>query len=488
MHFPLPRHRRRTALAALLIAALAPVAQGAEVQALPAGVQAALQRAKLPDSALSAVVQEVRNGPEPGVPLLRWNEAQPVNPASVFKLLTTFAALDLLGPAWTWSTPVYFGGPVRDGVLEGSLYLRGSGDPTLVMERVWLMLRHLQQLGVREIRGDIVLDRSAWSLPASSPADFDGESARPYNVRPDPLLLNLKAFTLTLRPDPARGIASVSMEPLLAGVAADTSVPLAAGPCEDWRTALKPDWSDPGKVRLTGRYPASCGEQPWPVAYSDPASFNARLLAQTWFELGGRLGGKVLDGAVPAGLKPAWEQRSPPLAEVVRDINKFSNNVMAEQLFLSLPGATRADANLSGSRPEDARALLQRWLQARLGDAAQREVVVANGSGLSRDSRVSALALAQLLAQAWQSPVMPELISSLPVSGMDGTLRRSVTTLGRAHLKTGSLRDVNAVAGFVLSNSGRRYMVVAILNHPLAGAGRPVLDALAQWAIDDAKR
>ena len=448
---------------------------------LPAEVAAALDRAKLPRDALSVVVQEV------GAPRARLvsQADQPVNPASLMKLLTTFAALDLLGPAWSWSTPVWLQGTVRDGVLDGNLVIKGNGDPKLVVERLWLLLKRVQQLGVREIRGDIVLDRSAFpgaepGAPEASPADFDGEPLRPYNVRADALLLNHKALLFTLTPDAARGVAVVSADMPLAGVRIDASVPLATGPCGDWRAALRADFSDPARVRFAGSYAAACGEKLWPVAYADPKSYNERALAGLWAELGGALGGSVHDGVAPAG-KPSFEIASPPLAEVVRDINKYSNNVMAQQLFLTL-GLTQRGAGT----PDASRELLRGWVAERLGPAAGAALVVDNGSGLSRDNRVTAQLLARLLQVAWASPVMPELISSLPVAGLDGTLKRWRATPGRGHLKTGSLRDVNGIAGVVLGASGRRHVVVAIVNHPNAGAARPALDALVQWAADDA--
>ena len=444
---------------------------------LPPEVEAALRRARLPDSALVAVVQELGSGQT----ALSWQPQEPVNPASVFKLVTTYAVLDLLGPAWTWTTPVLAGGPIKDGVLDGPLVLQGSGDPTLVLERTWLLLNRLRQMGLREIRGDLLLDRSAFALPETSPADFDGDATRPYNVRPDALLLNYKSVTYRFTPDPARGVAVISAEPVLAGVPTDTSVALASGPCDDWRASLKASLSDPNRVRFEGRFPASCGDKEWPVAYADPRSYGPRLLTQLWSDLGGRLGGTVREGSTPAGARVLLQSSSPPLAAVVRDINKFSNNLMAEQLFLSLgqPGPDRP------ARPEGSRELLRRWLLDRLGEASLRDWTLDNGSGLSRENRLTAQSLARLLTQAFHSPVMSELMSSLPISGQDGTLRRSTATKGRAHLKTGSLRDVAAVAGYVLSNSGRRYVLVGILNHPQANAGRPALEALVQWTIQD---
>ncbi len=442
---------------------------------LPNEVAAALERARLPRESLVAVVQEVGNTRA----RLAWQADQAVNPASLMKLLTTFAALELLGPAWSWATPVWLQGTVKDGVLDGNLVIKGSGDPKFVLERVWLLLRRVQQAGVREIRGDIVLDRSGFSVPEQNPGDFDGEPLRPYNVRPDALLLNYKALLFTITPDVPRGVASIGVDLPLAGVRVDASVPLTNGPCEDWRGALRPDFSDPARARFTGSLPVACGEKTWALAYADPKSYNERALAGLWNEMGGKLLGTVRDGAAPA-TRPSFELASPALADVVRDINKFSNNVMAQQLFLTLALVQRG----SGT-PELARELLRQWVSERFG-SADAGLVIDNGSGLSRESRASAQLLARLLQAAWASPVMPELVSSLPVSGLDGTLRRSRATLGRAHLKTGSLRDVNGVAGYVLSGSGRRYVVVAIVNHANAGGARPALDALVQWAANDA--
>ncbi len=193
-----------------------------------------------------------------------------------------------------------------------------------------------------------------------------------------------------------------------------------------------------------------------------------------WQEMGGTLTGSVREGRVPAGLKPVAESVSPTLAEVVRDVNKFSNNVMAQQVFLTLSLQQRGVGTIAGSR-----AVLQQWWRERL---RSEPPLFDNGSGLSREERASAAQLTRLLQHAWASPLMPEFIASLPVAGLDGTAKRTGTRLaGVAHLKTGSLRDVTGVAGYVHAPSGRRYAVVAIANHPNAGAMRGVIDALVEW-------
>jgi D-alanyl-D-alanine carboxypeptidase/D-alanyl-D-alanine-endopeptidase (penicillin-binding protein 4) len=446
--------------------------------AIPPEVDAALQHARVPPSALSVVLQEADGART----LLAHNALVAVNPASLAKLLTTLAALDQLGPAWAWTTPVWLHGPVQDGVLDGSLVVKGSGDPKLVAERVWLLLRRVQQLGVREIRGDIVLDRSAFAPSPVRPADFDGEPTRPYNVQPDALLLNFKSVTYTFVPDAVRGVARVLAEPELAGTQVERSVRLSNAPCEDWRGALKASFAESGHVRFAGSYPAACGELAWTVADADPDTYNARLIEALWRGIGGGLGGRVVDGPAPKDVEPSFELKSAPLADVVRDINKYSNNVMAQQLLLSLQLQRRPGVPATA---EAARETLRAWLVQRTGELPPG-TVLDNGSGLSRETRLSAALLARLLRQAWGSPAMPELVSSLPVSGLDGTLRRSRATPGRAHLKTGSLSDVAGIAGYVLSDSGRRYVLVAIVNHPNAHAARPALDALVQWSLRDA--
>ena len=461
-------------LAWLLCSAAA--AQPASV--LPAEVQAALAAAKLPPEALAVVVADAEAPRKP--PRLAWRAQVPVNPASVMKLVTTFAALDQLGPAYTWQTPVYLEGALQGGTLQGNVYIQGRGDPKLVVERLWLLLRRLQAQGVHAIAGDIVLDRSAFVLPAHDPAQFDGEPWRPYNVSPDALLLNYKSVVMTFVPDPVAGVARVQYDPPLAGVQLQPTVPLApaTAECGDWRAGLRADLGNPERTVFQGSYSARCAERVWAVAYADPAGFAARAVEGMWRELGGKLTGRVRDGQVPAGLRPAFQSTSPALAEVVRDVNKYSNNVMAQHVFLSLALQKNPVASFEGAQE-----VLLQWWRARLGD--QAPPVVDNGAGLSREARVSALGLGRMLQQAWVSPVMPELVSSLPIVGIDGTLRRSKSKAGAAHLKSGSLRDVLAVAGYVHAASGRRYVLVAIVNHPSAAAARPVLDALVDWTGRD---
>jgi D-alanyl-D-alanine carboxypeptidase/D-alanyl-D-alanine-endopeptidase (penicillin-binding protein 4) len=445
---------------------------------LPEPVRAALVRAQLPEDSLYAWVAPVEGGPA----WLAHQSDTLAHPASVMKVVTSIVALDRLGPLFQWRTPVYADSTGSSGSGSGHLYVQGRGDPRLVNERLWLLLRQVMAVTGPELRGDLVLDRSAFAIPAVDPSAFDGEPLKPYNVRPDALLVNQKSLLLSLRPDAARGVARVASDTALAGVQWPATVPLVGGACQDWRAGLKLDVSDPLRPRFGGGLPVACGEKVWPLAWPDAAGFNARAIEAQWLALGGKLRGRVREGPVPAGAVLVAEGVSPALPEVLRDMNKHSNNAIAQHLMLALsPGQAAQPAQ--PATWEGARAEVQALVQSH--GCRDDELVIDNGSGLSREERISPRCLGRLLQWAWTQPWMPELLGSLPVAGIETTARRVTSAAGRAHLKTGSLNNVAALAGVVHGADGQRHAVVVMLNHPLAAGAeaRAVLDAVVGWSM-----
>ncbi len=445
---------------------------------LPPSVAQALKTAGIPHSAVAVVIQAV------DARTSRWtmNADAAMNPASTMKLLTAFAALDLLGPAYTWQTQAFVSGTLADGVLAGDVHLRGGGDPELTYERFGRLLREMRRRGLREIRGDLVLDRSAFALEATDPGQFDNEPARPYNVAPDALLLNFNAVGLQLVPDGAQNPLGTLIEPVPANLDLINQIRRdAESDCGDWREALRADAFTHGatlRLVLSGTYPLRCGEQRWNIALTDHPRFVLGVFRQLWAELGGSFRGDVRDGPVPPDARLLAVLPSPTLGEVVRDINKYSNNVMARQLFLTLG----LEAGHRPARAEDGAAAVRAWLGMR--GLALPELVLENGSGLSRRERISAAGLASLLHAAWHSAVMPELMASLPIVASDGTMKKRLLqngVAGQAHIKTGSLDGVRSIAGYVLDKSGRRWVVVCLVNHARAAAAQPAMDALLQW-------
>jgi D-alanyl-D-alanine carboxypeptidase/D-alanyl-D-alanine-endopeptidase (penicillin-binding protein 4) len=460
---------------ALLAAVAAPVHAA---DALPPELARALTQSQLPSSAVSVVVEELEGGRR----LAALNPGTPRNPASVMKLVTTYSALEGLGPAFTWRTellalPQHWPGP--DGALRGPLYLRASGDPILRMEDVWSMLRDLRLHGVTRLP-ELVVDRSLFGDVRIDTGAFDGDAARPYNASPDTWMVGFGAIRLMFLPDRAQRRWRVVTDPVLpnvriegAPVWSDVACPgspsVQADPVVDARGVT---------LRLSGTVSGDCGEFSIYRIALPQADHASAVLRKLWEEMGGTIDGPVRVGTVPAGVMPLASHESPALAEVIRDINKRSNNVMARQLLLTLGAAN----GQGGATQRDGAAAVHSVLLAHGMEFP--ELVVDNGSGLSRNGRVSVDSLAKLLGTAYRSPVMPEFMSSLSISGTDGTVRRRLrgsSTMGMAHLKTGTLRDVRAIAGYVLASSGKRYLVVGIVNHEQAANAGPFLDALVAW-------
>jgi serine-type D-Ala-D-Ala carboxypeptidase/endopeptidase (penicillin-binding protein 4) len=469
-----------------------PQANKPENSQLPEPVSLAFKQANVPLSAVSIMVTPLANSSPPASistppkPRLSLHASAEMNPASVMKLITTSAGLSILGPDFTWRNQVWMDGPVKDGILQGNLYFKGSGDPKLVVERLQTLLQDVMAKGIRDVKGDIILDGSIFDLPSKNPASFDDEPLRPYNVAPQGLLLNFNAMLFKFTPDAGRGEAKVESEPPLANVQWPSSVPLSAGPCQDWRTQLKADFSKSDKVQFNGTYSRACGEQQWPVAYVEPQSFGPRMVQAMWLQAGGQLKGQVRHGLTPTQATLWLEARSLPLTDIVADINKFSNNVMAQQLFLSL--SSQQDR---GSFVASQQMVLKWWSQHLNG---QTLPVLDNGSGLSRNERSNAQALSALLQMAAQSTYAKALQNSLAIAGVDGTVARmkdrqpNSVAIGRARLKSGSLKDVASLAGYVDGLSGQRYVFVVIVNHPNANAVRPAFDRLLEWTVRDEKK
>ena len=468
--------------AVALTTALAVIAGSANA-ALPRLISRAFRDAGVPLNGVAIVVQEVSKRKA----LFTHQPRRPYNPASVMKLVTTFAALELLGPDYSWKTFAYLDGPLdAAGVLHGNLVLKGGGDPKITVERWQAFMAMLRGNGLAAIDGDLVLDRTFFAPGAHDPAAFDGEPLKPYNVGPDALLVNFKSVKFAFAPSPAADMTVETVEPALSAIAVGGPPPLAQANCGDWRTALGATFIDRGthaEVSFAGHYMAACGEREWWVSLLDHPTYIHGIFDTYFRAAGGRFAGRWRDGVAPAGAAPFVTLESPPLWDVVRDVNKLSNNVMAQQLFLTL-ATTRFPPPANAARATDT---VLAWLAKR--NLRMPELVLDNGSGLSRKERISAENLAQLLIAADASPVRADFVSSLAVAAMDGTVQRRFltnTVAGQALLKTGTLDGVRALAGYVIDSEGRRFVIVAIVNHASAARAQGALDFLVQWVYRNA--
>lgn len=449
----------------------------ARIEGLPDDLEKIWKSTGLPESALSLVVQDVD-----GNVLINHNPAVPRNPASVMKMVSTWAALSTLGPEHTWRTSLMAqqGGVVDEqGSLQGPLYIKAGGDPFLTIPDLWNMLRELRMRGIKNI-GDVVIDRSVFGSISTDPYAFDGAGDRPYNASPDALVVGLGASRIVLQPDANAKQWLAFVDPPLPGVRVEGNVEWANGSCPGSPAINTRVAQTAGNVviSLSGRAAGSCGEfSVYRLSHSQPEFFEA-VFRMLWKELGGTLARDVKAGSIPGSAKAVVWHDSRPLLEQIRMINKQSNNLMATMVLLSAGesmqgrGATTASAE---------RAVEQVLNRQGINTQGWR---IDNGSGLSRDARLTAQGLAQMLQQAWRSNYMPEFISSLAIAGVDGTVGRRFRdsdAAGRAHLKTGTLRDARALAGYVLDSQGKRYVMVSMVNDPRSDVVRPFDDALVKW-------
>ena len=454
----------------LLLATAAQAMATTPMSEPPGPVAAALAQAGVPESSVGIYVHDLANN----LPVVTVGIDRSLNPASVIKLVTTFAALEILGPAYTWKTEAYLRGTLTGDRLNGDLVLKGYGDPKLTLENFWLFVRDLRNRGVREITGDLVLDRSFFAIDDHDPAQFDNEPTRPYNVGADALLLNFKSFRLRFVPDEEKRAVAVYSEPVLPQVMVVNNLYLAPGFCDVWPD--KPA-RDGNTLTFFGTFPSSCGEKSRSFSMLTPNEYMAAVFGQFWLQAGGIWSGRVRESEVPtnARLLSSWD--SAALAESIRDINKFSNNVMARNVFLTLGGQDGRPATL-----EKSDRAVSDWL-ARRGMSFP-EMRIENGAGLSRTTRISARQLGELLIAAWNSPLMPEYVASLPLAAVDGTMRRRLNNspvAGQAHVKTGYLDGVRAISGYVMDSRGRMLVVVFLINHPGARNAQAAVDALLEW-------
>jgi D-alanyl-D-alanine carboxypeptidase/D-alanyl-D-alanine-endopeptidase (penicillin-binding protein 4) len=409
------------------------------------------------------------------------NGDTPRSPASTIKLLTTFASLDLLGPAFTWHTRALVRGELSDGVLNGDLVLQGGGDPYMILERWWSFVHMLRAKGLKAIRGDVVIDNTAFDLPEEDPGAFDGRPNRTYNVLPDALMVNFQSIEFRVAPNPQIGKVEIVATPAPANLAIDNRIAFAKGHCRP--PAERVDFEVVSErwdhVVFAGALSAQCAERSITRVLLKAPQYAFGTFLELWRELGGEFSGALRIEAAPQDARPYLNFDSLSLGEIVRLTNKFSSNLMARHLLLTM-GAERFGAPATTQKGADAVAL---WARERGLDLAGMDID--NGSGLSRATHITVLQMSSVLSAAYHSRYAPEFIASLPLAGIDGTLRSRMqhTPAGSVRLKTGHLDGVSGVAGYVTTASGKTFVLVSLVNdlRSNAGAGDAVHAALVTW-------
>lgn len=451
---------------------------------LPATVQATLARLGLPDDAFAAVALPLAHR----APAWQHRSHVAMQPGSTMKLVTSVVALDLLGPNHRGHTELRSAAPLENGRLRGDLALVGGADPELGLPQLWALLLDLRQRGVLHIDGDLLLDRTLFR-PARFDQNlppFDEAPEFPYNVIPDALFVNgnLLPFEMSAQADDTVRANTV---PPLPGLAFSSTMRLNDKRCADWDDEWLPAAVTPTaagtQIELRGAFPRGCTRR---VALQllDRSEMTGLMFRALWQGLGGSWAGQVREAAAPAGAQLLARREARPWGELLRPLNKTSDNAWTRLLYLQL-GVPAMAANPQASTSELAERAVQAWFQKH--GINTDGLVMDNGSGLSRSERISAWQMAQMLKVAWSGRHASELQMSLPTAGVDGTMRNRLKdspAAGWARLKTGTLRNVVGLAGYVQDPQGRPWAVALMVNHDQAAKARPVLDAF----VDDFAR
>ena len=482
---------------------------------LPAEVLAAMRDSGVPARHFGFYAQPVdKTQANDAAAIISLNSEQPFLLASTTKVVTSLAALDLLGPAYPWPLSAFTTAAVRDGQLKGDLVIVGRRHAISADElRRWFVQMHAE--GLSAVTGNIVLD-GVLLMSSQDPAIGNAALAAGTFEPPPPTAAGwseparqFNAGTMLLSIEAGAGDrARLSLVPQPLGVQVVNDVMMASGPCDAWAAWSSDSVRGNGTPQLLvrGRWDVNCPKeyvayvQPLPgmkfmpnTAPREPLRVGAApvevsksaQVARLWVESGGTLRGRVIEGtATPLSTRTAtaparWSSAfSIPLSQVVREINKISDNLAACNLLLSLAPASATP----GHERRDAKIRVHEWL---IGQGLlEGDIRVDLGSGQSREERGKPRAMVQLLRKAWQTEGAQAFVNSLPIAGVDGTLANRMLegpATGQAFLKTGTLSDTRALAGYVRSRSGVVYAVTAIVNHPDAARARSALDAFIAW-------
>jgi D-alanyl-D-alanine carboxypeptidase/D-alanyl-D-alanine-endopeptidase (penicillin-binding protein 4) len=404
----------------------------------------------------------------------------PLVPASLMKLLTSYAALKKLGPSFVFTTRVFAAEQPVNGVISGDIWIKGSGDPFFVQEKALQLAQAIKNNGVRQINGGIFVDDSFFQ-PPSERICLDSDCIGAYNPVVSPAAIDFNTLTVKVTL-PAKGGKSFSVDAGLAGnyvqVSGQASSKKKGGNPLGLRS-LGATGNGREQFQLSGRASARGGRsREFRFLAADPAGLFANSMRTALERSGVKVqGNRAQQGAVPPGSKEIASCDSAPLSELISGLNTYSNNFMAEVLLKSLGGVIAGAPGTS----EKGIAVVRTSLKEA---GIPQEIAILNcGSGLSRFCRVSPATFCRLLSTAWNdNAIREEFISSLAVNGGQGTLRRRMCKPGlTVRGKTGTLNDVIGFAGYVTGPSGRTCAAAVILNDVTDRAkARKAVDALLE--------
>jgi D-alanyl-D-alanine carboxypeptidase/D-alanyl-D-alanine-endopeptidase (penicillin-binding protein 4) len=425
--------------------------------ALPQGIQAAIKRSGIPSKDISIYIKEAGKGSRTVASL---NALQTRTPASVIKVLTTYAAVLKLGFDYRWPTQFYRQGSLKNGILHGDLIIKGFGDPTLDTDDLEEIVSRIKAAGIRKITGNIVIDRSYFNVGNKNSSKFDENPYSPYNAMPDAMMFNERVSTICVAPNKN----DVHKKHPDGSYIVHNQLQRVNKPCRgrySWPRIKIDDSKAVPEVWLKGKISKRCGKRDICKVITKPYKSFYYALKDTLQEGGIEVKGRMRLHKVPKDARILFTHYSKFLEKIVSRTAKKSNNLYARHLLLFLGARLYgAPATLDKGR-RAVRQILQKH-----GALASGLLKIDNGSGLSRNAKLNARILARMLDNAYSRYGM-RWMKTLSIAGVDGTIKRrfrGTIVRNRAWMKTGTLKRVKNIAGYVKNKKGRYYTAVIIVN------------------------
>jgi D-alanyl-D-alanine carboxypeptidase/D-alanyl-D-alanine-endopeptidase (penicillin-binding protein 4) len=404
----------------------------------------------------------VKNLTAPEKKAIIYNGSKNFNPASLTKIITSFIALDKLGPNYKWKSDFYYTGQLKDDTIQGDLIFVGRGDASFSIDNLEFLIREIQKKGIKKIEGNLILDKSYFGKIPSI-IDFDADPMRAYNVLPN--AISIQSNTINFKFTPLDNNVKIDVKPELNYLKIKNNLRLSNKNCVSWKQSLDYQKSNDlldDTIIFQGFLSKKCSNKEIDLSVTDNSRYFYEVFKYLWTQNGGSFKGgywvndkQKLDGKILAS------HLSKPLGVLIRDMNKYSLNLMSRNLMLTV---MKVDLKRQVTE-DDVNLFVLNWLSNQ--DISTNNIFVENGAGLSRKTSINADSLLEIMEKIYEHPYMPEMLASFSILNEDGTLETKMPfskAKKNGHFKTGSLKNVSAIAGYLVDKGKNKKIVIFLMN------------------------
>lgn len=424
----------------------------------------------------------VKNLTNPQKKVIIYNGSKNFNPASLIKIITSFIALEKLGPNYKWRSDFYYTGEVKEHILQGDIIFVGRGDASFSIDNLESLIREIQKKGIKKIEGNLILNKSYFGkIP--DVIDFDDDPMRAYNVLPNAISIQSNTINFKFTPQDKR--VKIDAKPNLKYLKIKNNLKVSEKNCVSWKQAL--DYQKANSIMddtiiFQGYMSNKCSKKEIDLSVIDNSRYFYEAFKYLWVQNGGDFSGgywvndnERLEGELLSS------HLSRPLGVLVRDMNKHSLNLMSRNLMLTVMAE---DLKIKATEDDVNRFVLD-WLGNH--DIVTNNIFIENGAGLSRRTSINAESLLEIMDKIYEHPYMPEILSSFSILNEDGTLEKKMPlskVKKNGHFKTGSLKNVSAIAGYLVDKEKDKKILIFLMNDKAANKSHNFQNDLINLAFE----